>query len=77
MHISRFGDTIFLHDGDHDGTVIIRRTTDAAAQDKAVGEVTVPEEDIRAYVAMQVRRNLIEQIEGMSDDQILTGIGAP
>ncbi len=63
MHTSRIGGTVFHHNGDYSGEVVIT-TADAS-------KLSVAFEDLKGFVAQYLREQAIERIEQKRDDDVL------
>ncbi|MEJ2043672.1 MAG: hypothetical protein P8X74_03755 [Reinekea sp.] len=64
MHTTRTEKTIFQHNGDYSGDVIIM-------EKETNKEVKVPFDDLKAFFAEYVRENLISRVENMDERELL------
>ena len=69
MHSTRHGGVVFIHHGDYSGHVEIRLACPGEGDEHHA--VTVPNDALLAFVADQIRRRLIDDIEDMSADEVL------
>ena len=67
MHTTVGKVCLFHHNGDYDGDVEIVDKKDSTKR------VVVPFDELKAVVADKVRQELIRQLEGMDDDELLGG----
>ena len=62
MHTTEVNDTLFVHNGDFSGDVEVRTFE---------GRLSVPFADLKALVACYVRQVRANELEDMSDDEVL------